>query len=390
MKKIIFECLIILVFLLTTQITFSQNPIDPGDPPNNTDIPGFYKSRLSDVKAEIAGLKAGRSQTVANSPGGLPVYAVYYGEKDNFQSQANYNSAVGAGNPVYYARKDSCTKPVVFFVGPVHGTEGEGIAGLVNLIHIAETGKDYRDREWPELKKYIDQCRVIIIPCSNPDGRKRCPYDSFVNLPCEMMTKYGQGTHIDGTLWRWLPSKSLHPMKGDVGILGSYFNDNGINIMHDEFFIPMAEETKAILKLAHDEAPDISVSLHSCCCEVPSIIQTSHVPVFIKKRIAELASQLNQHYGSLGLPHSKEGWSLRVAADDPVPPPRSSFNLVSAMHFISGTTSFTFECSHGTLEEGKEESLVKYNKILDIQLVLYQEIFNYIINNRLYWEYTSL
>jgi predicted acyltransferase len=43
-------------------------------------------------------------------------------------------------------------------------------------------------------------------------------------------------------------------MKGDVGILGGYFNDNGINIMHDDFFMPMIEETNAILKVVRDEA----------------------------------------------------------------------------------------------------------------------------------------
>jgi hypothetical protein len=56
------------------------------------------------------------------------------------------------------------------------------------------------------------------------------------------------------------------------------------------------------------------------------------------------------------------------------------------LHHVSGTMSFTFECSHGSLSEGDDESIVKYNRILDIQLILYQEMFNYIINNRLYWE----
>ena len=36
--------------------------------------------------------------------------------------------------------------------------------------------------------------------------------------------------------------------------------------MHDEFFSPMAKETKAILKIARDEAPDISVSLLCTMC----------------------------------------------------------------------------------------------------------------------------
>lgn len=385
-NNLFFRYKVILLFLFLAQEIVSQIPIDPGDPPNNRNIPGFYKSRLSDIEAVIAGLTTGKAEILTCSPGGLPIYAVYYGEKDDFQSQANYNSAVGSRRPAYYAKKDTSTKPVVYFIGPIHGQEGEGIVGMVNLIHIAETGKDYRGREWPEFKEYFDLCRIIIIPCGNPDGRQRCPYDTFVGLSDKIMTKYGQGTQKDGTLWGWPRAEGLHPMQGDVGILGAYFNDNGINISHDEFFNPMAEETKAIIKLAQYESPDIAVLLHSCECAVPSIVQTAHTPLFIKKRIAELAGQLNKRYMTLNLPHFDEGWALSIEDDDINPPPRRSFNIASALHHVSGTMSFVFEGSHGTLEEGEEEPLIKYNKILDSQLILFQEIFKYIINNRLYWE----
>ncbi len=373
--------LIFLTLVLFSAEAFSQVSPEPGDPPNNTDIPDFYKSRLSDIEVAVDGLRIGKSEVVATSPGGLPVYAVYYGEKEDFQSQANYNSAVGARNPAWYAKKDSTTKPVVYFVGPVHGQEGEGIAGLVNLIHIAETGKDYRGREWPELQEYFSRCRVIIIPCGNPDGRKRSPYDSFVDLPVETMTKYGQGTKKDGTLWRWPHVKSLHPLKGDGGILGAYFNDDGVNIMHDEFFFPMAEETKAIMKIARDEAPDIAVSLHSCSCR-PFIIQNAHVPLFIRERLVDLSGRLNQRYIDLKLPHMPEDWTLSLGDEEENPPPQKSFNLSSALHHVSGATAFTFESPHGT-----EESPATYDEIVDVQLILYEEMFKYILNNRIYWEY---
>lgn len=368
------------LLVLFSQHLFAQLPLQPGDPPHKKDIPDFYKSKLSDIETEIKGLKTGKAEVVAISPGGLPIYAVFYGKKEDFQSQANYNSAVGARNPVFYARKDEYTKPVVYFIGPVHGQEPEGVVGLVNLLHVAETGNDYRGKAWPELKAFFDQCRVIIIPCGNPDGRKRSPYDSFVGIPVETMTKYGQGTKKDGTLWRWPHSKSLHPMVGDVGILGAYYNDNGINIMHDEFFSPMAEETKALFKIAMEEAPDITVSLHSCSCN-PFIIQNSHAPHFMKERIAELAINLNQKYIDLELPNMGSDWELSISVDDMEPPPQKSFNMVSALHYASGTMAFTFESPHGTIEDG-----ATYEEILDIQLVLYQEMFEYIVNNRLYWK----
>lgn len=377
--------LIFIFLLFFSEKIFSQTVPEAGDPANNINIPGFYKSKLSDIESEISNVKTGNVDTIALSPGGLPVYAVYYGEKEDFRSQANYNSAVAAKNPAYYARKTKETKPVVFFLGPVHGQESEGIVGLVNLIHIAETGKDHRGKEWPVLKNYLDKSRVIIVPCGNPDGRKRCPYDSFVGLPVEIMTKYGQGTRKDGTSWGWPQAKSLHPMKGDVGILGAYFNDNGINIMHDNFFDPLAEETKAILKIARDEAPDMTVSLHSYELP-PSILSGSYLPFFMKERVAFLANRINEVYKKLELSHMPEGWEPNITIEDEKFPPRESFNLIGALHQISGTMAFTFECSHGTTNSENQTPIVTYDDILDIELNLYQEMFKYLSENRLYWD----
>ena len=383
MKVSVFKFILLLFWVITTNYCFAQIPIESGDPPNNSDIPEFFKSKLSDIENEIKNLKIGEVKIIAHSPGGLPVYLVTYGQKEDFKTQANYNSAVAAQNPAFYAKKDSTAKPVVFFIGPVHGQEVEGLMGLVNLIHIAETGKDYRGKDWSSLKNKIEQCRTIIIPCSNPDGRKRCPYDSFVGIPTSIMTKYGQGTKKDGTLWGWPGAKSVHPMKGDVKILGAYFNDDGINIMQDEYFHPMAQETEAILEIARTEAPDISVSLHSHENR-PIILQPSFVPMFMKKRTHELAIQLNEQLKMKGLPSTPDDWFWKPAADDEVAP-KTTFNLVSALHHISGTMAFTFECSHGSVNEKENVPIVNYNDILDIQLTLYSEMFDYILTNRLIW-----
>lgn len=354
---------------------FAQNKIEAGDPPNNTDIPSFFKSKLSDIDNEVRKIKTGDVKIITDSPGGLPVYVVYYGIKEDFKSQANYNSAVAAQNQSFYAHKDSTTKPVVFFVGPVHGQEVEGIVGLINLIHIAETGKDYRGKEWTSLQNKLKQCRTIIIPCGNQDGRRRCPYDSFVGIPTTIMTKFGQGTHKDGTSWGWPQAKSVHPMKGDVKLLGSYFNDDGINIMQDEYFNPMAKETKAILELARLEAPDITVSLHSHENR-PIILQPAYVPMFMKKKTHQLALNLNQRLNVKGLPATPDDWFWQPRAEDENEPAKTTFNLVSAIHHISGSMSFTFECSHGSVSEKEPNPIVSYDDILDIQLMLYDEIFN--------------
>jgi hypothetical protein len=379
---------IVKVFLIALSLfsgltIHAQIPIEEGDPPNPADIPDFYKSTLSDLDTELLQMRIGQKEVIATSPGGLPVYAVFYGEKAESTSVANYNSAVAAREPSAYALKDSSTRPVVFFLGPVHGQEVEGLVGLINLIHIAETGKDHRGREWMQLKSKLEQCRIIIVPCGNPDGRLRCPYDSFLGLPTPIMTKYGQGTRKDGSSWGWPGAKSVHPMKGDVGILGAYFNDEGINLMHDDFFAPMAEETSAILNIARSEAPDMTVSLHSHENR-PRILQANYEPWFMKQRIDGLIRQLNHSYIDKGLPGVPADWLGEPDVEDKVAPPRASFNLISALHHVSGTMAFTFECSHGCVSDRFPEPFVSYEDILDIQLNLYDVMLNYILENRLY------
>lgn len=348
----------------------------PGDPQNPDNLPGFWKSRVIDVQKEVLNVKVGEAKAVAVSPGGFSVYAVYYGKKDDLHSQANYNSAVAATDIGYYARKGSQTKPILFFLGPVHGQEMEGIVGLVNLIHIAETGKDYRGKDWSDLKRKIDQCRVIIVPCANPDGRQRCPYDTFVGLQDTIMTKYGQGTRLDGSFWGWPGAKALHPMIGDVGILGAYFNDDGINIMHDDFFSPMAAETKAILEIARTEAPDLTISLHSFENAHTAIFQPSFTPMFIKERVYGVAKMVYNRFKKEGIPDLD---LIRPEIENYTSAPGKSFNLVSALHHVSGTAAFTFECSHGTVSASQPVPAVSFDKILDIELYLYDEMLSYAI-----------
>ena len=355
----------------------------PDDAPASSELPGFWKSRIEDIEAEVRAVTSGGVARVATSPGGLPIYTISYGEKGEFDSRANYNSAVAAGNPAYYALKTRNTKPVVFIVGPVHGQELENIVGTVNLIHILETGRDYRGTDWGDLKTKAAQCRVVVVPCGNPDGRWRCPYDSFVGLPHLIMTKYGQGTRKDGTLWGWPDAKANHPMRGDVGILGSYYNDNGINPVHDDFFGDMAPEARAILDIARREAPDLIVSLHSNE-DPPFLCQTGSVPLFISLRVLQLAKRLKARWAYEDLPN---GPIHALAEDDGTRLPRVRyFNLDSALHHVCGATSFAVECIHGVVREGESKPPATHEQILDILLCLFDEVLTYALERRVYWE----
>ncbi|MGI6454717.1 MAG: M14 family zinc carboxypeptidase [bacterium] len=338
------------------------------------ELPAFWKTRVEDIEAAVRQVRKGTVQVIAHSPGGRPVYLVSYGNPTDLKRQANYNSSIATRDIKYYANKDEETPPIVFFIGPPHGQEVEGMAGMVNLLQVAETGRDLRGREWSRLQENLEKCRVLIVPLANPDGRARCPYDSLVGIPINEMTRVGQGTRKDGSLYGWPGAKQVHPMAGDVGILGAYFNDDGINLMHDEWFDPMAEETRALLRVAREEAPDYILNLHSHGSN-PAILHTAYAPRFHKELIANFASGLMQRYQQHQLPAG----SVPEPREDGTTYPPPSFNLTSALHHTSGGVSMLFECPHGSKETRYPQ--VTHDQILDLQMILYDELLNYAVEH---------
>jgi len=342
-------------------------------------LPDFWKSTLEDVQQCVASVRGGLVETIATSPGGREVFLVSYGEARDLETQATYSSACGAGNPAWYAHKPEGTPPTVFLVGPVHGHEIENIVGLVNLINLAENGCDLRGREWPRLAENFEKCRVLIIPCANPDGRARCKLDSFVGETHETMAHWGQGSRADGTDYGWPAVKTRMPMVGDVGLLGAYHNDDGVNQVHDDFFGQMAAETRAILDVARSQAPDYVAMLHSHGWE-PRPLPVSYVPRLVKEKIYNFCERLAARYEAEHLPFRRPD----EIKEDGIEFPPPSFNIVSAVHHACGATAFMFECPHGVSDEPYPH--VTHEQILDIQLILYEELLAFALADPVVWE----
>src|SRR5262249_25704397 len=124
----------------------------------------------------------------------------------------------------------------------------------------------HRQKPWPHLAANLARCRVLIIPSANPDGRARCPLDSWVGVNEKdiSINEVGMGVRRDRHSYTWPSVKQIHPMRPpSYRSVGAYFNDDGVNLMHDEWMDPMAAETCAFLKLVRAEAPDFIASLHS-------------------------------------------------------------------------------------------------------------------------------
>lgn len=336
-------------------------------------LPDFWVGDLNGLTSRLESLNRGRATAIGITPGGRPMHLVSYGQKEPVTHLANYNSAIGAREPSAYMDKAARKKPVVFFVGPVHGHEVEALTGLVNLIRIMETGKDLRGKDQTALRQLGDRCRLLIIPAGNPDGVARFEPRSLQGMTGEDLRFWGQGTWKDDTLCGWPGCKRQHPMTGDnVGFLGGYFNDAGINPMHDEFFTPMGPEAPAILKVAIEEGPDLVVSLHSHE-PAPALLRPAYVPTEVQQDIRSLAAEYYALLDKRNLPHDSPFEARPEGGKNP-----ESFNLTSALHHVCGAGSFTFECPHG-LSDGCP---VTFEQILDIQLTLYEAMLQHELDKK--------
>jgi hypothetical protein len=309
-------------------------------------------------------------EVIATTPGGRQIHLVSFGQREQTTRKANFNSAVGGRQKSAYIDKEARRKPVILFIGPVHGHEVEGLTGLVNLINIMETGSDIQGKVRSELQALGKRCRLLIIPAGNPDGIARLEPQSLHGMDIEDLRFWGQGTWSDDTFCGWPKSKRQHPMAGDnVGFLGCYFNDAGINPMHDEFFLPMGPEAPAILKVAINEGPDLAVSLHSHESK-PALLRPAYVTMEKQQDILRLATAYYEILQERGLPH---GALFEPKAEGGQYP--SSFNLTSAMYHVSGASSFTFECPHGLSTD--RACKVEFEDILDIELALYEAMMRH-------------
>ena len=263
---------------------------------------------------------------------------------------------------------------MVYFVGPVHGHEVEGLTGLMNLIAVMETGRDLRGKEQPELRRLAEQCRLLIVPSGNPDGTG----------PLRAAGDQRHGDRRVPVLGAWAPgpttaspsgptrSGSIRGSGPKIGFMGCYFNDKGINPMHDEFFAPMSTEAPAILRVAADEGPDLAVSLHSC----------AWVPPSSARPMCRWRSRRTRRRAGRAV--TTPCWSAAVCRTTrPFTPtaegdgkgPLEPFNLISAVYHVSGATAFTLECPHGVT--GDKPCHVTMDQIVDIQLTLYEAMMSH-------------
>ena len=335
------------------------------------ETPLYWKSELKDIDEVVEKIKKGRITTMY-SAGKRPIYLIEYGKKNEFKRTANYSSACGSGDMSCYADKNrEGVLPCLFLVGAIHGSEIEGTVALLNLISVLENGVDLAGNKNEDLMRLGENANLLIIPCANPDGRARFPYSSAIDMTLDEFRYYAQGTWKNGELAGWPDCKKVHPIKDSSNYLGAYYNDDGVNLMHDNFSFQMAEETKLLLKTAEDYAPDLTVLFHGCANAISEVLMPKAVHSHFKDEAYSLAEKI---YGLC----KNEGLKLTLSPplygyDEPV----HSYNLVSALTNISGELCVVYESNQG-LKESKNK--ISYDEMYKQHIIFLSAADEYVKN----------
>ncbi len=345
------------------------------------DIPKWWKGSVDDVADTLKLVKKGRVEVLCKTPGGRDVTLIHYGKKNDLRRTANYSSALGAGDFKHYADKSREDYiPTVCLIGATHGGEFEGTVAINNLIKNIETGTDYKGEENPELIKALEGINLLIIPCLNMDGRARIPLKTFVGQSFESFRYFSQGTWRDGTLCMHPACKATHPLKDKCEFIGGYFNDNGVNVVHDNFFFPMAEETKAILKLADEYVPDITIHLHGGGNCKNQFYQFDYIPRGVKEKIRALSESVYAAGAKKGIDYIWYHREVEGHENDykNFPP---SFNIQCAWTALCGEPCIIYESNQGLFfEEGRMgwETSFTFDEIYAHHKLLFEETFKFV------------
>lgn len=335
---------------------------------SKTQVPVYWKSTLEDVEETLKLVKRGKVKVLTTSAGGRPIYQVEYGKSNVKLGEANLGSALGAFDSKYFADKSGEDYVPTFLIdGSIHGGEFEGTVAILNLIKLMETGTDYAGIEHPELLELMNKLHLILVPVSNPDGRSRVPFETFVGRTFYDLRYYDQGTWKDGSLCGWPDCKTVHPIKEKAGFIGAYFNDDGVNMMHEDYFGNASKETTALFDICRTEAPDFSVLLHggsnttNCLVPYNYTTQEAHDEAIVVIRRLEKRS-------------AEEGLLYKVYETCEF---GSGFMLCSAMHHLCGGVVITYESNQGLVDGGNV--IYTHDEIYKSHLIMFEEVAKHLL-----------
>lgn len=315
--------------------------------------------------------------TIGKSAGGLDIVAVECGRKealditcDNLQSCLD--SGLRGGNrgdrdevriypPAFFGSKRR-RRPVLALQGAIHGGELSGTAASFNLLQVIETGADLRGKPWPTLRELACRTRILFIPWLNPDGTARWPLRSAGNIPSGLGQRLTQGIGKDGgTSYTYPSSKAVFPIPPEkTAYMGSYYNDNGVNLQYDVFGVEREPETQAWMRYYRAERPDAVINFH---CDSGSMFHTpAAVPEGYRALALRIGAVTQQRLVREGFRNLAYSW---IGMPETVP----VINQNSAIWHVCGALPLLCEMPAGISAQPMSE-----DQIVDIGLLAIEEV----------------
>lgn len=296
--------------------------------------PDWWRVRVDEIMTDCAAATRGRKEVIAETPGGYPVYALFYGDFSEVSRESNWSAASASGEVFRY--NGNPARQTVLWISGIHGAEPESVAYAMNLIRLLEHGADWRGERDEELLTLLDSYNLIVVPCVNMDGRAISP-DHLRDASFEDFRRASLGVWADGSLIGWKGSKALFPLPLDrVAYPGGYPNSEGYNIMYDATPGDIrTAEARALLQLIGRYGVDLVINAHSCEFE-PLLLGPDEC-----------------NYRDL----ERTGWRLfdvvnaelfdRGLRKEPLPPRKLGrcTNFNSLVPLVSGGATVTLECT---------------------------------------------
>lgn len=308
--------------------------------PDLFESPSWWRSGLSDIADAAAHASKCEAAIIGKSAGGRDIWCFTSGVFEPQRPTATISSAMGSDRPQAFYDPALRTRPAVVIIGSIHGGEVEGVAVCMDLLSVIETGRDLQGRERPELAGLLGRFRLAVIPCLNPDGRERAAIRHLNNAELEHLFLVQQGIMADGSLFRGRRIKEVQPIpKGFLRFMGGYYNDDGVNLQHDDFFGPrLAPENCALRELFLREMPDGFLTFHAQGGPPSLTSPDPYLAPGYRRKQSEAAFYIISRLTAAGF-------------DCPDPErmtgPAWSFDFQNFFHHVCGALPMLCELSHG-------------------------------------------
>ena len=169
-------------------------------------------------------------------------------------------------------------------------------------------------------------------------------------------------------------SKKLaqNPHNIKVDYLGAYFNDDGVNMMHEDYFSAnVSSGTRVVLDVCRNEAPDISILLHGGSNCTNCLFPVYYISGNAIKTIMAFQESYKAACDANGLRYVV----TKFLSCSETPIGKSPFTLTSAMHHCCGEAAFTFESNQGLCDHGNV--IYTYDEIYDSHMLLFEETIKF-------------